>query len=139
MPAISVQKASQDNATVQVSRGGTTKTFDLAYLKTFDKVTFDATLDTSKTGPEVKSFGGVPLVSVLKDLGLSLDGASLVTFKAADGYASVVTALEAGDSENVYLVYERSGNPQARNNKEEAVRLRLSSARISSLSAGASS
>lgn len=102
---------SQDNATVTVVAGDINKTIGLEYLKTFDKVTFDAVMDTSTTGPEGVSLGGVPLAVVLQDMGISLEGAEQVVFKAADGYTTVVTASEAGDSDNVYLVYEREGQP----------------------------
>jgi hypothetical protein len=83
----------------------------LEYLKTFEKTEFNANMDTSKTGPEQKSFGGVPMKLVLEDMGLSLTDAKQVVFKAADGYSSAVTAEEAAENENVYLVYERGGQP----------------------------
>ncbi len=105
------KQAGQDNATVTIVMGDVSKTFDLEYLKSLPKAEFDAVQDTSKTGPEAKSFGGVPLITVLEGLGFSLDGAKQVVFKAADNYASAVTAEEAADLENVYLVYERDGEP----------------------------
>jgi hypothetical protein len=105
------KQASQENATVTVKQGDVSKTFDLNYLKKFDKVEFSATQDTSKTGPEKKSFGGVPLITVLKDLGFDIDKAESITLTAADGYASAITADEAKDIDNVYLVYERDGKP----------------------------
>ena len=103
------KQASQDSATVTVTMGDQKIEFDLAYLKSFDKTVFDATVDTSKSGPAKKTFGGVPLAIVLEAKGIALDGAKEVTFKAADGYASIVTAEEAKDKENIYLVYERDG------------------------------
>ena len=108
---IGAKQESQDNATVTVVAGDKEETFDLAYLKTFDKSEFSTVVDTSKTDPEERGFGGVPLATVLDDLGFSLDGAEQVVFKAADGYTTVVTALEAADTQNVYLVYERDGKP----------------------------
>lgn len=105
------KQASQDNATVTIVMGDVSKTFDLEYLKSLQKTEFETVQDTSKAGPEIKSFGGVPLITVLEDMGLSLDGAEQVIFKAADNYVSAVTAEEAADPENVYLVYERGGKP----------------------------
>jgi hypothetical protein len=105
------KQASQDNATVTVVAGDVIKTFDLEYLKSLPKEEFSAVEDTSSTGPEQKSFGGVPLAAVLEDLGFSLDGAERVVFRAVDDYVSSVTAEEAADTENVYLVYERGGKP----------------------------
>lgn len=108
---IGAKQASQDSATVTVVQGTASKAFDLAYLKALRKESFSATVDTSKADPEERAFGGVPLAAVLSELGFGLDGARQVVFKAADGYTSVVTAEEAADAENVYLVYERDGKP----------------------------
>lgn len=105
------KKASQNNAAVTVVKGDAFKTFDLDYLKSLLKAEFDTMQDTSNSGPESKTFGGVPLVNVLNGLGISLEGAKQVTFIAADDYTSAVTAEEAADAENVYLVYERGGKP----------------------------
>lgn len=105
------KKDSQQNAWVTIKRGETEIKIDLEYLKTFEKQVFKATVDTSKTDPVERSFSGVALGTVLEDKGLNLEGAKQVTFKAADGYTTVVTAEEAAQDENVYLVYERDGKP----------------------------
>jgi len=105
------KQQSQKNAAVKIVQGEKTVEFNLNYLKGLEKTVFNATVDTSKAGPEEKSFTGVALAAVLKDKGISLDGAQEVTFTAADGYASVVTAKEAAEDKNVYLVYERGGKP----------------------------
>jgi hypothetical protein len=68
-------------------------------------------MDTSETDPTERSFTGVPLAVVAEDLGVSLDGAEQVIFMAADGYTTAVTGDEAADPENVYIVYERDGQP----------------------------
>ncbi len=108
---LSEKQQSQDTATVQIISGGETIQFDLAYLKTFEKTVFDANLDKSGQDPVKKSFAGVPLATVLEAKGISLDAAKEVVFKAADGYTSVVSADEARDKENIYLIYERDGKP----------------------------
>lgn len=105
------KQESQDKATVQIITGSETKEFDLAYLKTFEKIEFEANLDKSGEDPVKKSFAGVPLSTVLDAKDISLDNANEVVFKAADGYTSVVSAVEAKDKENIYLVYERGGKP----------------------------
>ncbi len=88
-----------------------TETFDIDYLKGLPKTTFAANLDTNGQDPVEKSFGGVPLIDVLKSVGVDLSGASQIVFKAADGYATAVTPEEASDVDNVYVVYERDGKP----------------------------
>ena len=105
------KQESQDNATVTVIMGDQEETFDLAYLKSYEKTEFNAIQDTSDTDAVEKSFGGVPLITVLNDLGFDISGSEQVVFAAADGYTSVVTTEVAMDSENVYLVYERDGEP----------------------------
>lgn len=105
------KQESQDSATVTVIADEKEETFDLAFLKTFEKVEFSTTLDTSETNPQEHVFGGVPLATVLQKLGFSLDNAEQVVFTAADGYTAVVTAEEAADVQNVYLVYERDNEP----------------------------
>ncbi len=96
---------------VTIIQNDQTVTFDIAYLKGLSKTTFTANLDTNGQDPVEKTFGGVPLTDVLKGMGFDLSGASQVVFKASDGYSTVVTAEEATDSDNVYVVYERDGKP----------------------------
>ncbi|MGI5849271.1 MAG: molybdopterin-dependent oxidoreductase [Christensenellales bacterium] len=105
------KQQSQENATVTVTKGDQQKTFDLAYLKALNKQEFSAIVDTSKTDPTEKSFGGVPLKTVLYDLGFDIADAGQIVFSAVDGYTSVVTAEEALAEENIYLVYERNKKP----------------------------
>ena len=97
--------------TVTVTDNEQTKTFDIEYLKGLPKTTFSADLNTNGQDPVEKFFGGVPLIDVLKSMEFNLSSASQVVFKAADGYSTVVTAEEAADTENVYVVYERDGKP----------------------------
>lgn len=105
------KQESQDKAIVTVIAGEREEVFDLEYLKTFDKEEFSTTIDTSETDPREHVFGGVPLAIVLQELGFSLDNTEQVVFTAADGYTTVVTAGEAADVQNVYLVYERDNRP----------------------------
>jgi hypothetical protein len=87
------------------------ETFDIAYLKGFEKTTFTANLDTNGQAAVEKSFGGVPLMTVLEDKGFDISAASRIVFKAADGYSTVVTREEMMDTDNIYVVYERDGKP----------------------------
>lgn len=105
------KQQSQNNATVTVIADEREETFNLEYLESFGKEEFSTTVDTSETDPQEQIFGGVPLATVLQELGFSLDNKEQVVFTAADGYTTVVTALEAADVQNVYLVYERDNKP----------------------------
>jgi len=103
------KQQSQQNATVKIVQGDKTVEFDLVYLKGLKKTVFSADLAKNNTSPVKTSFTGVPLITVLKDKGFNLDNVKQVIFTAADGYASVINAQEASDTDNVYLVYERNG------------------------------
>ena len=105
------KRQSQANATVTIVQGDRTAQLTLDDLMGYGKTKFSTMQDTSETDPEEKSFTGVPLATVLETMGFSLDGAAQVVFSAADGYTTVVTADEARDVQNVYLVYERDGKP----------------------------
>ncbi len=105
------KKESQDNATATIIRGEQQVDFDLEYLKSLGGQKFNLLVDTSESDPTESSFTGVPLAVVAEDLGISLDGAEQVIFTAADGYTTAVTGDEAADAENVYIVYERDGEP----------------------------
>jgi hypothetical protein len=105
------KKESQESATATITRGDQKVEFDLAYIKSLDAQKLNLMMDTSETDPTERSFTGVPLAVVAEDLGVSLDGAEQVIFMAADGYTTAVTGDEAADPENVYIVYERDGQP----------------------------
>ena len=108
---VAEKQESQENATVTITRGEQSAAFDLDYLKSLDAQVFSVMMDTSETDPTERSFTGVPLAVVAQGLGVSLDGAEQVVFTAADGYTTAVSAEEAADPENVYVVYERDGQP----------------------------
>ncbi len=75
-------------------------------ILSFEKVDFQANVKSSGNDPVLTDFGGVLLNDVLLSLDIQLEDHT-VTFKAEDGYQTMVTAEEVLQQDNVYLVYER--------------------------------
>ncbi len=104
-----LQSSSDDAVTVRAN--DQTAVFDIDDLKTLPKTAFTANLDTNGQAPVEKTFGGVPLIDVLNRMGVDINGASQIVFKAADGYTAVALPEEVKEPGNVYVVYERDGEP----------------------------
>ena len=102
--------SSPDDA-VAVTANDQTAIFNIDDLKALPKTTFSADLNTNGQDPVEKTFGGVPLIDVLNRMGVDINGASQIVFKAADGYTVVTSPEEVKEPGNVYVVYERDGMP----------------------------
>jgi hypothetical protein len=72
---------------------------------------FPANLDTSDTDPEQHYYTGVPLINVLKLLGIDTGSFSIVTVKALDGYTVAFDIKEVLDGNNIYIAYCIDGEP----------------------------
>lgn len=106
------KKESQEKAEVTITRNDEqVAVFTLEKLEKYEKTVFNANLDKSGEEAVEKSFGGVFLNDVLTDLQISLNGDEHVIFVAADGYTTAITATEVLEADNIYLVYERDGEP----------------------------
>ncbi|MDX9799999.1 MAG: hypothetical protein RBT69_01535 [Spirochaetia bacterium] len=102
---------SRQNSTVAIIHGNKKAAFDISYLKTFKTVSFRKEIKKKESGSEEIIFTGVPLITVLHNLGFTVSGTKKIIFSAEDGFTSSVASEEAIDPDNIYLVYERSGNP----------------------------
>lgn len=109
---IQAKKESQDNATISFkSNGSEAAKKDMNFIKSLNKSTFSANLKSNGKQAVKHDYTGVPLKKVFEALNIKLDGKSQVIVTAADGYASVLTAQEVNEDDNVYLVYEMDGKP----------------------------
>ena len=60
---------------------------------------------------EARNFTGVPLAHMLAHFGIDLAGAESVIFSSHDGFTSAVSAAEAADYANIFVVFEEDGQP----------------------------
>jgi len=100
----------QDNAQIiLLENGEEIKTVDMTFIKKQGEKTFNKELDTSETGPEIQTYTGVLLKSVIEEAGIKLDNKTQVIVKAVDGYTVALTAAEVRKDDNVYIVYKNNG------------------------------
>ena len=100
----------QDNAQIiLLENGEEIKTVDMTFIKKQGEKTFNKELDTSETGPELQTYTGVLLKSVIEEAGIKLDNKTQVIVKAVDGYTVALTAVEVRKNDNVYIVYKNNG------------------------------
>ena len=100
----------QDNAQIiLLENGEEIKTVDMTFIKKQGEKTFNKELDTSETGPEIQTYTGVLLKSVIEEAGIKLDNKNQVIVKAVDGYTVALTVAEVRKDDNVYIVYKNNG------------------------------
>ncbi len=104
-------REAQANATLQVTwADDNSVTFSMQQVQELPAEEFAVVQRSSDAPDSDQVFKGVPLKALLAAQGVSLDESSLVTVKAADGYAVALTGGEVLQDENVYLVYQRGGD-----------------------------
>lgn len=105
------RQASQLYETLMIVTNEEEILFDLDYLKEYEATHFTALIDTNDNDTIEGTFTGVPLIYILNDKRISLEGAEGITFIAADVYMTRVSIDEVMDEDNIYIVYERNGQP----------------------------
>lgn len=102
-------KGNDSNVTLSIIFEGENFVVTMDEILAYDKVDFQANVKSSGNDPVLTDFGGVFLNDILQSLDIQLEDHT-VTFKANDGYQTMVTAQEVLQQDNVYLVYEREFN-----------------------------
>lgn len=83
--------------------------FDLEWLKTLEKVTFDDHIKENGEPKRDVSFTGVELKTVIDAIGVDISQCSAVAFRGRDSYMSASSIEEMYKNGKVYIVYERNG------------------------------
>lgn len=82
-------------------------------IEKYPAVEFQATEDTSKSGPEAHSYKGVELKEIINGTvnNSFASTPSKVTVRGIDGYTIAIKYDEIQKDENVYFVFEKDGEP----------------------------
>lgn len=106
------KKESQDDGVFVIKSGGQeVARVDMQFVKSLDKVDFEANLKRSGKDPEKHTFTGVPMKTIFEKLNVDVQGKSTVVVKAVDGYASAISLDEALEENNVYIAYAIDNKP----------------------------
>jgi hypothetical protein len=109
--SIANKNLAQEEALVTLKENGNkVKTVDMKFVVKQGEVTFNKELDTSDSDPINHSYTGVPLINLLKSVGIKMKDKKQVIVKAVDGYTVALTVKEVFQKDNVYLVYSSDGN-----------------------------
>ncbi|AOY76271.1 molybdopterin-dependent oxidoreductase [Clostridium formicaceticum] len=90
---------------------------DLAWIEDLQPIEFKANLKSSGKDPVEHSYKGVALRKVLESKNLSLEDKQQINIRSIDGYTVALGVQEVLEEDNVYIAYERNGEPLGR--KEE--------------------
>ena len=70
---------------------------------------FEATKDTSNSGPEDSTYTGVLLKNLLNELEIDIENFAGIVVSAEDGYKVTIEAEKVLQDDNVYLTYKKEG------------------------------
>jgi hypothetical protein len=98
---------------ILITAGGQEKKLEFQDIKALNPIKFKAIQDTSKGGPEEHEFKGVLLKDVISKAFSQdeLKKCTKVIVKAIDGYTVALSPEEVMATDNVYLAFEKDGEP----------------------------
>jgi uncharacterized lipoprotein NlpE involved in copper resistance len=73
------------------------------------EVEFEATKDTSSSGPEENSYTGILLKDLFNELEISTEDFAGIVVSAEDGYKVTIEADKVSQDDNVFLTYKKEG------------------------------
>lgn len=103
------RRDAQSNATFSVAVDGATHTITMDDILALSPAAVTASYNPSDREAEAREYTGVALADIFTSLDIDASGYSSVTFMAADGYASAISAEDARDASNCYIVFEENG------------------------------
>ncbi len=101
----------EDEIVIVKSEDKEVKRMDFTLIKELEAMEFPATLKSSGKDPVELTYKGVEVRRLLEKLGLTVEGKKQLIAKAVDGYTVALSVEEVMAEDNVYLVYEREGEP----------------------------
>jgi len=109
--SILAKKAVQDSESFSINAGGQSYTVAMDSISALNPQEIDGNYTPSGKTASVRQYMGVPLKSIFDSLHIDYSNAGSVSFTAVDGYASAISAAEALDEGNCFIVFEENGKP----------------------------
>lgn len=104
--------AGGEDVSLKIIKGDEEKVVDGEYIYSLEgAITFPAVIRSSGQKPVETEYKGIELSEFFQALGIDISDAERLTFNASDGYRVILSVEEIEEPKNVYLVYERDGQP----------------------------
>ncbi|SCY52133.1 molybdopterin-dependent oxidoreductase [Alkaliphilus peptidifermentans] len=101
-----------ENAELSIKEAGNEgMKLDFTLIQLLGEETFVANLKSSGKDPVEHQYKGVPLKAILNSANVSFEEKKQVIVRSVDGYTVALTVEEVLDDDNVYIAYERNGEP----------------------------
>ncbi len=109
-----IDTSAGEDKTITVIWGESSVKLQFDELISLDNKEFNATEDTSKSGPASRRYKGVLLKDLLNKASvddLAIKGYSKVLVKGLDGYVIALSVDEILSGNNVFIAFEKDGKP----------------------------
>lgn len=109
-----IDTSAGEDKTITVIWGDNSVRLQFDEITSLDNKEFNATEDTSKSGPTSRKYKGILLKDLLNKASIddiAIKGYSKVLVKGLDGYAIALSVDEVLSGNNVFLAFEKDGKP----------------------------
>lgn len=97
---------------IDIVSGEHVVTVDGKYIYEYEEISvFPAVVRSSGQKPVETEYKGIELINILENLDINVNDIEKATFIAEDGYRIVLSRDELYEPSNVYIVFERDGEP----------------------------
>lgn len=101
-----------EEVTLRIIKGEDEIVLEGEYIYSFENSTsFPAVIRSSGEKPVETEYKGIELTKLFAALNVDIKDVERITFNASDGYRVILNIDEIKEPSNVYLVYERDGQP----------------------------
>ncbi len=110
----SIDTSAGDEKTITVIWGDNSVKLQFEEITSLSNKEFNATEDTSKTGPTSRKYKGVLLKDILNKASIddeAIKDYSKILIKGLDGYVIALPVDEILTGNNVYMAFEKDGKP----------------------------
>lgn len=107
--AMSKTQINNDAVFSVVENGNEIKSYNMSEIQALGEVEFYANLNSSDSDAVEYQYTGIPLINILKDSGVNMEGMEAAIVSAIDGYVVSISMEKVLENDNVYLAYMRGG------------------------------
>lgn len=101
-----------EDVTLRIVKGEEEVVLEGEYIYSFeDSISFPTVIRSSGNKPVETEYKGIEIAKLLSALNIDVSDADRMTFNASDGYRVILRVDEINEPKNVYLTYERDGQP----------------------------